>query len=92
MEGQDAVYISTPRIIINEHYLLQGHHLKHNEARKLVFFFPMYTNEIPLPNPNRHLYKSKELTFALESREEASRSSVSGRVTGSRASNEIGSS
>ena len=47
MEGQDAVYISTPRIIINEHYLLQGHHLKHNEARKLVFFFPMYTNEDP---------------------------------------------
>ena len=30
MENQDVVYISTPCIIINEHYLLQGHHLKHN--------------------------------------------------------------
>ena len=92
LEDRDVDYISTPRIIINEHYLLQGHHLKHNEARKLVFFFPMYTNEIPLPNPNRHLYKSKELTFPLESREEWSRSTMSSRVTRSRASNKTGSS
>jgi hypothetical protein len=46
MEGQDVGYISTLRIIIKEHYLLQGHHLKHNDARKLVFFFHGYTNEI----------------------------------------------
>ena len=39
MEGQDAVYILTMCIIINEHYLLQGHHLKHNVAGQLVFFF-----------------------------------------------------
>ena len=26
LEGQDVAYILTPRIIINEHYLLQGHH------------------------------------------------------------------
>ena len=58
MDGQDVVYILTPRIIINEHYLLQGHHLKYNEARKLVFFFPGYTNKILLPNPDLYLYES----------------------------------
>ena len=39
MDGQDVVYILTPRIIIDEQYLLQGHHLKHNTAGQLVFFF-----------------------------------------------------
>ena len=39
MENQDVAYILTPRIIINEHYSLQGHHLKHNIAGQLVFFF-----------------------------------------------------
>ena len=57
-EGQDVVYTTTPRIIINDHYLLQGHHLKYNEAGKLVFFFPGYTNEILLPNLELCLYKS----------------------------------
>jgi len=28
LDGQDVTYSSTPRIIINEHYLMQGHHLK----------------------------------------------------------------
>jgi len=28
LDGQYVTYISTPRIIINEHYLMQGHHLK----------------------------------------------------------------
>ena len=32
-------YISTPRININEHYLMQGHHLKYDDARNLGFFF-----------------------------------------------------
>jgi len=39
MENQEVEYISTPRLIIDEHYLLQGHHLKHNTAGQLVFFF-----------------------------------------------------
>ena len=39
MEDRDVVYILTSRIIINEHYLLQGHHLKHNASGQLVFFF-----------------------------------------------------
>ena len=30
MEDRDVDYILTSRIIIDEHYLLQGHHLKHN--------------------------------------------------------------
>ena len=39
MKNQEVEYISTPRLIIDEHYLLQGHHLKHNAAGQLVFFF-----------------------------------------------------
>ena len=39
MEDREVEYISTPSLIIDEHYLLQGHHLKHNAARQLVFFF-----------------------------------------------------
>ena len=33
MENQEVEYILTPRLIIDEHYLLQGHHLKHNATR-----------------------------------------------------------
>ena len=39
IEDRDIDYILTPRLIIDEHYLLQGHHLKHNAAGQLVFFF-----------------------------------------------------
>ena len=39
MEDRDVDYILTLRIIIDEHYLLQGHHLKDNVAGQLVFFF-----------------------------------------------------
>jgi hypothetical protein len=28
LDGQNVTYISTPRIEINEHFLMQGHHLK----------------------------------------------------------------
>jgi len=38
LDGQDVTYISTPRIDINEHYLMQGHHLKYDDAGNLVFF------------------------------------------------------
>ena len=66
LDGQYVVYITTPRVVINEHYLLQGHHLKYNEAENLAFFFPVYINEIPLPNLRFRLYKCQELIFSLE--------------------------
>jgi hypothetical protein len=50
LDRQDVISISTPCININEHYLMQGHHLKHEDVGNLVFFFPEYTNEISLPN------------------------------------------
>ena len=71
---------------------MQGHHLKYGDAGNLVFFFPGYTNEIPLPNLELSLYKSSELTFALVEQEEARRSSVSCKATRSRARDEVGSS
>ena len=88
MEDQNVEYISTPCLIINDHYLLQGHHLKHNIARQLVFFFQGCTNEILLPNPGFRLYNSPALTFPLVPQEEARRNYVSGRMTRSRARNE----
>ena len=47
LDGQDVTYISTPHIKIDEHYLMQGHYLKNNDAGNLVYFFSSYTNEIP---------------------------------------------
>jgi hypothetical protein len=88
--GQDVTYISTPRIDIDEHYLMQEHHLKYDNAGNLVFFFPGYTNEISLHNPRLSLYKSPSLTFTLVEQEEAHRSSVSHRATRSRARDEAG--
>ena len=79
LDGQDVTYISTPRISINEHYLMQGHHLKYDDAWNLVFFFLRYKNEIMLSNPKLSLNKSSELTFTLVEQEEAHRSSVSRR-------------
>ena len=32
LDGQDVTYISTPHNDINEHYLMQGHHLKYDDA------------------------------------------------------------
>ena len=92
LDGQDVTYISTPRIDIDEHYLMQGHHLKYDDTGNLVFFFLGYTNEIPLPNLELSLYKSLELTFTLVKQEEAHRSSISQRATRSRTRNEAGSS
>ena len=92
LDGQDMTYISTLRTSINEHYLMQGHHLKYDDAGNLVFFFPRYTNEIPLPNPELSLYKSSKLTFTLVEQEEARRSSVSHRGTRSRARDKASSS
>jgi len=92
LDGQYVTYISTPRNKIDELYLMQGHHLKYHDVGNLAFFFPGYTNEIPLPNPGFSLYKSPSLTFSLVEQEEARRSSVSRRSTRSRARDEAGSS
>jgi hypothetical protein len=50
-------YISAPRLMIDENYLVYGHTLKHAKDASLIFFFPGYVNEIPLPNLGFHLYK-----------------------------------
>jgi hypothetical protein len=92
LDGQNVTYVSTPRIEINEHFLIQGHHLKYDDAGNLVFYFLGYTNEIQLPNPDLCLYKSPVLTFTLVEQEEARRSLVSRRSTRSRTRNEAGSS
>ena len=88
LDGQDVTYISTPRIDIDEYYLMQGHHLKYDDVGNLVFFFSGYINEILLPNPEFSLYKSLELTFTHVEQEKARRSSVSRRATRSRTRNE----
>jgi hypothetical protein len=48
LDGQDVTYISTSRIQIDEHFLMQGHHLKYDDTGNLVFYFLRYTNEIRL--------------------------------------------
>ena len=75
LDGKDVTYISTPRIDIDEHYLMQGHHLKYDDAGNHVFL---------------SLYKTLSLTFTLLEQEEAHRSSVSHRGTRSRARDTLG--
>ena len=45
-------YITEPHELVDENYLIRSHTLKHNSDGSLVFFFPGYTNEIWLPNPD----------------------------------------
>ena len=80
-------FITTPRPSIDLAYLVQGHTLKSAPYGSIIFFFPGYVNEIPLPNPGLHLYKSRGSTFELQPSEEPRRSSVSGRMTRSRSRN-----
>ena len=51
-------FIDTPRPSIDLAYLVQGHTLKSASDGSIIFFFPGYVNEIPLPNPGLCLYKS----------------------------------
>jgi hypothetical protein len=81
LDDQNGVYISTPRPIIDDYYLIQGHTLKHDDSGNLVFFLLGYINEFPLPNLELHLYNCQEITFPLVSQEEAYWSNVSGRIT-----------
>jgi hypothetical protein len=84
LDGQDVTYISTLRIQINEHFLVQGHHLKYDDTGNLMFYFLGYTNEIPLSNLGFSLYMSASLTFTIIKQEKARRSFVSHRSTRSR--------
>ena len=81
------IYITTPRPSIDLAYLVQGHTLKSALDGSIIFFFPGYVNEIPLPNPGLRLYKSRGYTFELQPIEAPRRSSVSGRMTRSRSRN-----
>ena len=81
LDSVSTVYIMEPRVLVDEDYLVQGHILKHDPLGNLIFFFPGYTNEIRLPNPDLHLYNCRHLTIPLE---EIERRSVSTRMTRSR--------
>ena len=52
-------YITIPRPKINLAYLVQGHTLKSAPDGSIIFYFPVYVNESPLPNPKLCLYKSR---------------------------------
>jgi len=74
------IYITTPRIMINESYLAHAHVIKRDETgKKILYYFPRYTNEIQLPNPDLAVYNSPSLTFTVIEREGRRRSSVSRR-------------
>jgi hypothetical protein len=78
--ANSIVYLTSPRIMINERYLAQAHVIKRNASGNgFVFYFPGYINEIPLPNPDLALYTCPSLTFELVEKEEARRSSASRR-------------
>ena len=81
LERKNVTYIPTPRFVITEQSMVAGHHLRTDHAGNLVYFFPGYINELPLPNPAYSLYKSPSLTFTLVEQEEERRSSVSRRFT-----------
>ena len=59
-------FITTPRPSIDLAYLVQGHTLKSAPDGSIIFFFPGYVNEFPLPNPGLRLYKSRGYTFELQ--------------------------
>jgi hypothetical protein len=66
--------------MINESHLSHAHMIKHDETgKKILYYFPRYTNEIQLPNPDLALYNSPSLTFTLIKKEGGRRSSVSRR-------------
>jgi hypothetical protein len=84
LDEGEVTYLDVPRFIITKNTMLQGHTLKTNAAGDLLHSFSSCTNVIRLPNLDLCLYKCKELTFDLETTVEASRKSISGRVTRSR--------
>ena len=71
LEGNSIPFIEGDYAYIDEDYLIQGHTLKKGPNDSLIFFYLGYTNEIPLPNAEFHLYKYHSLTIPLIPREES---------------------
>jgi len=90
LQGENVTYLDSPPLEITITNLIHGHIIKFDEKdhEKIVYFFPGFVNEIPLPNPELSLYKSPSLTFALVELDEARRSSVSRRSSHRRAMGE----
>ena len=78
LEGNSIPFIEGDRAYIDESYLIQGHTLKKGPDDSLIFFFMGYTNAIPLPNAEFHLYNCHSLTIPLVPREGGRRYSTSG--------------
>jgi hypothetical protein len=74
-QGTNVPSIANPRTRVDEAYLTQGHILKKGLDDSLVVFYPGYTNQIQLPNPDFRLCGQGPLTAVLE---EPRRSSASG--------------
>ena len=62
LEGNSIPFIEGDRTCIDETYLIQGFTLKKGPNNSLIFFYLGYTNEIPLPNAEFHLYNCHSLT------------------------------
>lgn len=84
LENVHVEYLTVDREFLGEDYFVQGHTLKHGPNNTLIYHFPGYTNEFPLPNPGLRLYHCRALTLPLEPVGEVRRHSVSGRPTRSR--------
>ena len=65
LEGNFIPFIEGDHAYIDEDYLIQGHTLKKGPNDYLIFFNMGYTNEIPLPNAEFHLYNCHSLTIPL---------------------------
>ena len=77
LEGNSIPFIEGDRAYIDKSFLILGHTLKKGLDNSLIFFFMGYTNEIPLPNADFHLYNCHSLTIPLVQRERGRRHSVS---------------
>ena len=67
LEGNFIPFIEGDRAYIDEDYLIQGHTLKKGPNDSLIFVYMGYTNEIPVPNAEFHLYNCRSLTIPLVS-------------------------
>jgi hypothetical protein len=56
LEGNPVPFIEDDHVLIDEFYLVQGHILKKGPNDSSIFFSLGYSNEIPLPNMEYHLY------------------------------------
>ena len=87
LEGNFIPFIEDDLAYIDEAYLIQGHTLEKGPNDSLIFFYLGYTNEMPLPNAEFHLYNCHSLTIPLVPREGDRRhrsSGLPGRMTRSR--------